>query len=205
MRLWSLPEGRLLRTLRWPIGPGNDGKVYAVAVSPDGKLVAAGGWDARWTSQQRHSVYLFDTASGALKARVGDFENVIYDLAFSPDGRFLAATLGVGNGLRVIDTERMSEVAADRDYGDSSYGAAFAPDGRLFTVADDGYLRAYDTSFRLVRKIKTRGGPQPFGVAVDPAGERVAVGFVDSPAVDVYEDLRPQLCLCGRHGRHRSR
>jgi hypothetical protein len=27
VRQWSLPEGRLLRTLRWPIGPGNDGTV----------------------------------------------------------------------------------------------------------------------------------------------------------------------------------
>ena len=187
VRLWSLPEGRLLRTLRWPIGPGSDGKVDAVAVSPDGKLVAAGGYDARWTSQQRTSVYLFDTASGALKARVGNFEQVIHHLAFSSDGRFLAATLGAGKGLRVIDTERMSEVAADRDYGGNSDGAAFAPDGRLFTVAYDGYLRAYDAAFRLVRKIKTRGGPQPFGVAIDPAGERVAAGYYGSPAVDVYE------------------
>ncbi len=50
-RLWALPEGgrgeaRLLRTLRVPIGEGNDGKVYAVALSPDGQWVAAGGWDA---------------------------------------------------------------------------------------------------------------------------------------------------------------
>src|ERR1700674_17975 len=43
-RLWSLPEGRLLKTLRPPIGAGHNGKVYAVAVSPDGGLVAAGGW-----------------------------------------------------------------------------------------------------------------------------------------------------------------
>jgi WD40 repeat protein len=187
VRLWSLPEGRLLRTLRWPIGPGNDGKVYAVAVSPDGKLVAAGGYDARWASQQRTSVYLFDAASGALKARAGNFDDVILHLAFSPDGRFLAATFHGGKGLRVIDTEGMTEVAADRDYGDESNGATFAADGRLFTVASDGYLRAYDQKFRLVKKIKTRGGRDALGVAVDPSGERVAVGYGDSHAVDVYK------------------
>ena len=41
VRLWSLPEGKLLQTLRSPIGPGDDGKVYAAALSPDGSLVAA--------------------------------------------------------------------------------------------------------------------------------------------------------------------
>ncbi len=52
-RLWALPQsGRgnpeLKRILRVPIGEGNEGKVYAVALSPDGKWVAAGGWDARY-------------------------------------------------------------------------------------------------------------------------------------------------------------
>ena len=46
-RLWSLDDGstpKLLRVLRVPIASGDTGKVYAVALSPDGRLVAAGGW-----------------------------------------------------------------------------------------------------------------------------------------------------------------
>jgi WD40 repeat protein len=185
VRLWSLPEGRLLRKLRPPIGPGDDGKIHAVALSPDGLLVAASGLDVRWSSRQRTSVYLFDAATGELKARVGEFESLINHLTFSVDGRFLAVTLRKG-GLRVIDTEHMNEVAADRDYGGGAYGAAFAPGGQLFTVADDGYLRAYDTSFQLVRKVPGHGGWTPLSVAVDPAGERLAVSFYDRQAVEVY-------------------
>ena len=37
-------DGHLLSVLRPPIGPGNGGKLRAVAVSPDGRLVAVGGW-----------------------------------------------------------------------------------------------------------------------------------------------------------------
>ncbi len=43
VRVWSLPNGKLLRVLRPPIGEGYEGQIYAVAISPDGKTVAAGG------------------------------------------------------------------------------------------------------------------------------------------------------------------
>src|SRR5580693_6486472 len=91
VRVWSLPDGRLLRTLRVPIGPGNGGRIYAVAISPDGRWIAAGGWDAQGQVNHQHFVYVFDAATGAMVARVGPFGNVINNLAFSSDGRWLAA------------------------------------------------------------------------------------------------------------------
>ena len=67
-RLWALPKGgrgeaKLLRTLRVPIGEGDEGKVYAVALSPDGKWVAAGGFDR---SGGDHWVYILEAATGRL-------------------------------------------------------------------------------------------------------------------------------------------
>ena len=44
VRVWSLPEGRLVGVIRPPVGEGNEGKLYAVAISPDGRTVTCGGW-----------------------------------------------------------------------------------------------------------------------------------------------------------------
>jgi WD40 repeat protein len=191
VRLWSLPDGRLLRTLRPPIGSGDRGKLGSVAVSPDGRLIAAGGSDAHYDVDGTHAVYLFDAASREVKARIGSFEGTIKHLVFSADGRRLAVMLDA-KGLRVIDVAQSKEIAADRNYNGGSNGAAFAADGRLFTISYDGYLRSYDSSFRMVNRSKLIGGNGPIGVAVDPSGNSLAVGYSDTKVVDVYRtsDLR---------------
>src|SRR4051812_43405346 len=43
-RVWNLATGELVRTIRPPIGNGNEGMLYALALSPDGNTIAAGGW-----------------------------------------------------------------------------------------------------------------------------------------------------------------
>ena len=83
-RVWSLPQARLLHTLRVPIGPGNGGKIYAVAISPDGHWIAAAGWDAQVQVNHQNFVYIFEAATGAMVSRVGPFGNVLNNLTFRP-------------------------------------------------------------------------------------------------------------------------
>jgi dipeptidyl aminopeptidase/acylaminoacyl peptidase len=189
VRVWSLPEGRLLRTLRVPIGAGDGGKMSAIAVSPDGRWIAAGGWDALDDISQEDFVDIFDTATGTVVARVGPFGGPIHKLTFSPDGRWLAALSGDQAGLKVIDSQTWQIVAEDQDHVDQSEDAAFGPDGRLYTVADDGKLRRYGPgpTFAKERQVTTQGSRHAFSVAVDPSGQLVAVGFGDSAKVDVYD------------------
>ncbi len=44
IRVWDLASGKTVRTIRGESAPGDAGKVYAMALSPDGKWLAAGGW-----------------------------------------------------------------------------------------------------------------------------------------------------------------
>jgi hypothetical protein len=192
-RLWALPEGgrgapQLVRTLRVPIGEGNDGKLYAVALSPDGKWVAAGGYDARWSADKTMSVYIFDAMTGRLAARLGRLGNVIYHLAFSPDGRWLAATLGAGGGMRLWETGSWRPIAEDKDYdGKNNHGAAFDAKGTLYTVANDGAIRRFGAGGGLEAKEQT-GGTGPYSIAVYPDGAKLAVGFGNgSTTVEVYD------------------
>jgi WD40 repeat protein len=43
-RVWSIADGKLLQTIRIPLGPSSVGIIYAVAITPDGSTIAAGGW-----------------------------------------------------------------------------------------------------------------------------------------------------------------
>lgn len=186
VRVWELASGRLLRTLRPPIGEGNEGRIYAVAISPDGRLIAAGGWTGyEWDKQ--NSIYLFDRESGRLAQRLSGLPSTSLHLAFSWDGARLAAALGAGNGIRVFRVANGVEVGRDTGYGSNSYGLDFDRAGRLVTSCYDGYLRLYDQSLKLIKKVRTPGGERPLAVRFTPDGTKVAVGYTDSARVDVLD------------------
>jgi WD40 repeat protein len=42
-RVWDIKTGEQLRVLRPPIGLGNEGRLYSVAMSPDGRYVFCAG------------------------------------------------------------------------------------------------------------------------------------------------------------------
>ena len=141
VRLWSLPDGKVKRVVRLPIGDGNAGKVFATALSPDGRFLAAGGYDAAWDNTGKMSLTVIDLSSGAIR-RFGAFKGVINHIAFSPDARRIAVGLRENHGVRVLDTVTGAELLADRDYDDAVYGLAFAFNA-LVVSSLDGQLRRY--------------------------------------------------------------
>ncbi|PGH55415.1 hypothetical protein CRT60_19090 [Azospirillum palustre] len=192
LRLWSR-DGEPLGVLRVPMEAGDEGALYAIALSADGSLaVAAGNTGTSWGDGV--TLYLFDVKAQRLKARLAGQPQVLNDLAFSPDGRFVAGAFGGTAGIRVWDSAGFKLVAEDAGYGARVSALAFSPDGRLATASFDGNIRLYDAGFKQKAKRKPGSG-MPYSVAFSPDGSLLAVGYADQTRVDVLSgsDLKARL------------
>lgn len=193
-RIWDLNSGRLERVLRVPVGQGYEGKLYGAAISPDGSLVALGGFTQPAGTDQ--AIYLFERASGRLLQRLGGLPSSADSLAFSADGRRLAAAISAASGIRVYEAGaggRWDQVAADAAYGGEYSSVEFDASGRLLATSWDGDLRLYAAGQRgtltpLIRR-PAPGGKRPNSARFSPDGRRIAVAFEDSTAISILDGI----------------
>jgi WD40 repeat protein len=150
VKLWNVGTGQD----RTPL-PGHTGVVRCIAFSPDGNRMASGGED--------RSVRLHDLVNGA--SRRFPMPAAVNEVAFSSDGRTLAAVSdGPEAMVRLWEIETGEETSWKGHTG-NIYGLAFSPVGSLFaTCGEDGTVRLWDRNAAPdgVRRI----GPGLFGGAV---------------------------------------
>src|SRR5271157_902239 len=89
VRLWSIPDGKLLRTLE-----GHMSGVGSVAFSPDGDMLASGSFDK--------AVRLWSIPSGMLQSTLTGHTGAVVSTAFSHDGKALASSASYSTGLMCL-------------------------------------------------------------------------------------------------------
>jgi WD40 repeat protein len=172
VRVWSADDGRLLRTIRLPRGPGDEGLPFAIAISPDGNTIAAAGWT--------RYIFLFERATGRQVGRIGPLLGTnITTLAFSRDARRIAASIEKPASLRLFDVDSRKEIAFDDKYAEPINAISFDTTGRIATASDDRKLRLYNRDLRLIRDALAPGPPplQPSQIAFSPDNRHIAIGY----------------------------
>jgi eukaryotic-like serine/threonine-protein kinase len=135
IKLWDAAAGKELRTLK-----GHTGPVLSVTFSPDGKLLASGGYD--------YTVRLWSGADGAALNTLPGHACMVHSVAFSPDGTRLASG-SEDWSVRVWDVQLGAPTLDLRGHTDRVRAVAFSHDGqRLFSASGDGTVRAWEAPRR---------------------------------------------------------
>ncbi len=162
--IWNATSGAPLRRIK-----NVPERVYSVAYSPDGSLMAVAGG----TPGQSGEVKLFKPADGALVKEVVTMADVAYRAVFNPAGTKLA-TAGADRSIRVFDVASGKQEILIEDHADWVVGLAYNPDGtkiasgsrdktsKLFNAANGESLMTYSGQ-----------GDQIFSVAFSGDGKLV--------------------------------
>src|SRR5688572_24566164 len=94
-------------------------QIFSLAYSPDSKMLAAGGYK---------ELRLIDSATGKVQATVSGFKETVRAVAFSKDGKRIAAAggvAGVKGEVKVYDLGTRSFISSVEGHDDTIYAVAF--------------------------------------------------------------------------------
>lgn len=148
--------------------------VTSVKFSPEGNVLAVGGYG---------QVRLIDPVSEKVLATLSGHANFVRSLAFSPDGKLLAAAGGppqIGGEIKIWDVRSHQLVKTMEGHKDCIYSIAWSPDGKLIASGSyDKMVKLWDVSTgKEVLNLQDHIDAV-FAVAFSPDGKRLASASQD--------------------------
>jgi WD40 repeat protein len=170
LHIWGVATGQLQKKFK---GPGRE-VIQAIAVSPDGALIAAANADG--------SAGLIDSETGkqvhSFRMAIGIGEKK--SLAYSPDGMLLAGTGEVGAEIDLWDTRTRRRSARLTGHEGAVFSVAFSRDGRLLASASgDRTVRVWDLAAPKCVAVLSGHPDNVYTAVFHPDGTRLASGGRD--------------------------
>jgi RNA polymerase sigma factor (sigma-70 family) len=192
MFVWDVKRGEVLQTLE-----AEGLEYHAAAISDDGKWIAGAGDMGDPTYKRK--VVVWEVETGKVKYEWAGLSPMNSAVAFSPDGKPVAVTVGVaavGPGAAAGPDDKMIRVwdmqtgklkhQLKPEGGHTITGLAFSPDGETLATADWDFFFAKSQSVSLwdlakeKRRVTLKGhGGRVFCVAYSPDGRTLASGGDD--------------------------
>lgn len=143
--------------------------ITALAFDASGERLAASGY---------HEITLWNSRSGELLQRIGNIAERPFDIAFSPDGRWLACASGTPGKIGEVKLFGVSSNSAAKTLitlADVALCVAFSPDSKKLAAGSaDNAIRIWDVESAQLKQTIEQHADWVLGVAFDATGKRLA-------------------------------
>jgi WD40 repeat protein len=195
IRVWDLASRQTLRVIRGETGPADFGKIDAIAVTPDGRLLAAA---VRPVAPDNGPVIrLYDFASGTQIGLLEGHDGGIHSLAFSSDGRHLISG-GSDHTAMIWDAVARKVVHVLKEHLGAVSATGFTPDSqRAVTASQDHSLRLWRVAVGALLREMTGHTAEVVSMAIAADGtiasqdKTGAIGFWDGRSGSFAKTIRP--------------